>query len=169
MLAKLRPTEDMSANENNYHAQIERILQQLYRRAGGTVDNVDDNTEESSANENQISHIYGLVAELTDEINALAADSTGVTYHPGFRAVTKSEDYTANNLDFVNAKLGATISLPQYPEENAVVIIRNGDGSTIKLNGNGKTINGSTTGKLYRKGTAIVWQYFIDSDEWLAR
>ena len=47
MLAKLRPAEDMSANENNYHAQIERILQQLYRRAGGTVDNVDDNTEES--------------------------------------------------------------------------------------------------------------------------
>lgn len=169
LLSKLRPIKELSKQENNYHDQIERVLQQLYRRTGGTVDTVDGSIEEASANENQIAHVYGLIADLTEAIQDLASDSTGAEVAQGFRALTKTSNYTAIGQDFVNAKLGATISLPQYPEENAIVIIRNGDGSNIKLNGNGKNINGSSTGNIHRKGTALVFHYFIDSDEWLVR
>jgi hypothetical protein len=86
-----------------------------------------------------------------------------------FRAVTVTQSYTAVDHDFINAKQSSTITLPQYPEENSVIIVRNGDGSSIKLSGNGKKINGSSTGILQRKTTAIEFYYFIDSGEWVAK
>lgn len=86
-----------------------------------------------------------------------------------FRAVTVTQNYTAQPNDFINAKSGATITFPLYPEENTVFIVRNGDGTSIKLLGNGRSINGSTTGTLSRQGTAIEFYYFIDSGEWFAR
>lgn len=141
----------------------------MWVRSGGGTDAVEAGQGEHGYSENLISLLIGQVAFLKERVDDLQNQDSVNHFIKSFRAVTKSEDYTAIEDDFVNAKLGATIALPRYPDENAVVIIRNGDGSTIKLNGNGKTINGSTTGKIYRKGTAIVWQYFIDSDEWLAR
>ena len=85
------------------------------------------------------------------------------------RAVTVTSNYTAVDGDFINAKSNAQITFPKYPEENSVIIVRNGDGSTIKLLGNGKNMNGESTGQLTRKGTSIEFHYFIDSDEWFAR
>jgi hypothetical protein len=70
--------------------------------------------------------------------------------------------------DFVNAKSGVTVTLPATPPRNAVVVVRNGDGSLIKLS-SVKDFNGSKTGELRREGTSIEFHYFIDSDEWFAR
>ena len=91
------------------------------------------------------------------------------TNEPRFRAVTATQNYTANDYEFINAKGSSTITLVKYPVENSVIIIRNGDGSNINLSGNGKTINGSLAGILRREQTAIELYYFIDSDEWLAK
>lgn len=85
------------------------------------------------------------------------------------RTITVNSDHTALVGDFVNAKSNATVKFPKYPTSKAVVIIRNGDGSRIKLNGNGKNMNGESSGTLSRKGTSIEFYYFIDSDEWFAR
>ena len=85
------------------------------------------------------------------------------------RTVTTSVNYTALDGDFINAKANAQITFPEYPNENAVIIVRNGDGSNIKLVGNGKNMNGESTGQLTREGTSIEFHYFIDSDEWFAR
>ena len=60
-----------------------------------------------------------------------------------FNAVSVEEDYTAVAYDFVNAKSAAKITLPANPDINDVVVIRNGDGSYIRLDGNDKNINGS--------------------------
>ena len=87
----------------------------------------------------------------------------------GLRAVSVSTDYTALPFEFVNATLSATVTFPQNPQENDIIVIRNGDGSTINIDGNGRTINGSLTGTLAREGTAIEFYYFIGSDEWLAK
>lgn len=86
-----------------------------------------------------------------------------------FTSITKSESYTANDFEFINAKANALVTFPKYPCENSVIIIRNGDGSTIKLNGNGKNMNGESTGIISKKETSIEFHYFIDSDEWFAR
>ena len=85
------------------------------------------------------------------------------------RTVTVTSNYTAVDGDFINAKSNAQITFPQYPESNSVIIVRNGDGSSIKLIGNGKNMNSESTGQLTRKGTSIEFHYFIDSDEWFAR
>lgn len=169
LLSKLRPIAELSRSENNYHEQLERILQQIYRRVGGTTDTVDGSVEESSANENQIAHLYGLIDALTRAVNDLSSDSVGQLDTSGFRSKTVTSSYTATDHDFINAKRGAVISLPQYPVENSVIIVRNGDGSAVGLNGSGKNINGSGTGSIQREGTALVLHYFIDSDEWLVR
>jgi hypothetical protein len=42
LLAKIRPVKELTRQENNYHDQIERILQQLYRRVGGETDIIDE-------------------------------------------------------------------------------------------------------------------------------
>ena len=86
-----------------------------------------------------------------------------------FNAITLSQNYTAVDHDFINATKSITVTFPKYPNENSVIIVRNGDGSAIKLSGNGKNINGSATGRISRKTTAIEFYYFIDSDEWFAR
>ena len=86
-----------------------------------------------------------------------------------FRAVSVASNYTALPFEFVNAANGAVIAFPPSPKENGIIVVRNGDGSTIGLDGSGKNINGSTTGELKRKGTAIEFYYFIESDEWLAK
>lgn len=86
-----------------------------------------------------------------------------------FNSITKSINYTMEPFDFVNAKSNSTITFPKYPSENSVIIIRNGDGSKIKMNGNGKKMNGELTGVINVKGTAIEFHYFLDSDEWFAR
>lgn len=86
-----------------------------------------------------------------------------------FNAVSVTNNYAALDYDFINAKNRAVITFPRCPDENSVIIVRNGDGSKITLGGNGRNINGSTTGALQREGTAITFQYFIDSNEWFAR
>jgi len=86
-----------------------------------------------------------------------------------FNAITKTESYTMSDFDYVNAKANSTITFPKYPCENSVIIVRNGDGTNIKLNGNGKNINGESTGQLRKERTSIEFYYFLDSDEWFAK
>ena len=86
-----------------------------------------------------------------------------------FRAVTVTNSYTAVDHDFINVTSSALIKFPEFPEESSIIVIRNGSGLFVKLDGNGKNINGSSTGVLRRKGTAIEFYYFIDSDEWFAK
>jgi hypothetical protein len=108
-------------------------------------------------------------------VSRLASETSEFTYpaiqqeQKVFTAKTISGNYTALPFDFINARYNAQITFPQYPEENSVIIVRNGDGSTIKLSGNGKNINGSSTGVLQKQGTSIEFYYFIDSNEWFAK
>lgn len=170
LLSKLRPVGDMTKQENNYHDQIERILQQLYRRSGGTVDTTDDNLEESSANENQIAFLNGQFSSLYDKVGGLEQDvEVSPVILREFRAVTKSESYTASDYDFINAKSCATITLPQFPVGNSVIIVRNGDGSIITIDGNQRNINGDACAITRRFNTSLVLHYFIDSNEWFIR
>ena len=108
------------------------------------------------------------VNQLADEINAFQYPAIQQQEQAVFTAKTITSNYTALPFDFINAVNGSTITFPQYPEENSVIIVRNGDNSTINLNGNGKNINGSSTGVLQRQGTSIECYYFIDSKEGFA-
>jgi len=108
-------------------------------------------------------------------LNQLAEETKEFTYPSiqiplkSFNNITVRTNYTAVSFDFINAINGGTITFPKYPNENDVIIVRNGNGKIVSLNGNGKNLNGSPTGKLFRKSTSIEFHYFIDTDEWFAR
>ena len=42
ILSKIRPRNEFSGTQNNYFDQLERIIQQLYRRVGGSIDIVEE-------------------------------------------------------------------------------------------------------------------------------
>lgn len=88
---------------------------------------------------------------------------------PEFNAVTATVNYEMCDYDFVNASNGVTLTMPQYPMENSIIIVRNNDGSKITVDGNGKNINNDTDAIFRAKYSAITFQYFIDSDEWFSR
>lgn len=144
-----------------YFKQTNTILFQLYNRTGG----VDDSISDADVAEKYPWPTSQLAEESDSSFSYPAIEQTVKQ----IRTVTTSVDYTAVDGDFINAKSNAQITLTKYPDENSVIIVRNGDGSTIKLNGNGKNMNGESTGQLTRKSTSIEFHYFIDSDEWFAR
>lgn len=133
-------------DSEQYKRNLEDILNQLWVRTGGSTDTVTNITVQEQ-------FAWNLSSEIQKKYNA----------------VSTSTDYTAVPFDFVNATSASTITLPQYPEGNDVVIIRNGDGTQISIAGNGKNINGESAGSIARKGTALVIHYFIDEDEWFVR
>ena len=130
----------------DYFEQKDTIIFQMYQRMGGNFDLIADNQNLTKG------YSWGVGETKQD-----------------FRAVTATANYTMLPFDFVNAKNRATVTFPQYPEANSVIIVRNGDGSQITLNGNGKNMNGEPAGLLTKESTAIEFYYFIDSDEWFAR
>ena len=143
-----------------YFEGLERFLHDLWVRTGGGNDAI-ENADIAEKYPWPISESFSEAREFTFPVLLPEIKE--------FRAVTVTQNYTANDHDFINAKQNALITFPQYPEENSVIIVRNGDNSSIKLSGNGKNINGSSTGALSRQGTSIEFYYFIDSDEWFAK
>jgi hypothetical protein len=141
----------------------------IWQQLGGGTNIVVDGTEEASANEDQINYLKGYISNLEDKIEDLEAGTPNPNIPIEFNTKTVTASYSAAPHDFINAKSGALITLPKYPPTNSVIIIRNGDGSTITINPNGKTLNGETSVISTDLGTALVLHYFIDSDEWLIR
>jgi hypothetical protein len=144
-----------------YFEELERFLHDLWVRTGGGTDTV-----ESAAIEEKYPWP---TAQLTSEAKEFQYPLILPSAEQVFNTVTVTGSYTAMPYDFINAKSNAQITFPAYPEENSVIIIRNGDGSKITLSGNGRNINGSATGVLRRESTSIEFYYFIESNEWFAK
>ena len=150
----------LSNESRHYMEYLERHLHDSWERSGGPDDAV---------SEQAVREFYPWPSGITEDDLGSSYNFNSSIQTSHFRAVTVTQNYTANDHDFINAKQNALITFPQYPEENSVIIVRNGDNSNIRLDGNGKNINGSSTGTLSRQGTSIEFYYFIDSDEWFAK
>lgn len=148
-------------NVRVYFEELERFLHDLWARTGGGTDIV-----ESAAIEEKYPWP---TAQLASEAKEFQYPLILSNAEQVFNAVTVTGSYTAMPYDFINAKSNAQITFPAYPEENSVIIIRNGDGSKITLSGNGRNINGSAAGVLRRESTSIEFYYFIESNEWFAK
>ena len=152
-----------------------RWAHDMWVRSGGGDDAIAEadvqetypwNFAESS--ESNVQSLFTQQSELSNSVQNLYQNNIDTSIGK-LTAITKTSDYTAQPNDFINAKNGVTITFPNYPEEGSVIVIRNGDGSSIKLDGNGKSLNGSSTGTLRRQTRAVEFYYFIDSDEWFAK
>ena len=144
-----------------YFEELERFLHDLWVRTGGGNDAVENAAIEEK--------YPWPTAQLASEAKEFQYPLILSSVDQAFNAVTATGSYTAMPYDFINAKTRAQITFPAYPEGNSVIIIRNGDGSKIKFDGNGRNINGSSSGVLCQKSTAIEFYYFIESNEWFAK
>jgi len=144
----------------HYFEYMHRLVFQLRERTGGS----DDAIASTDVSE---TYPWSFTAEIENDVQNLFQNSID-TGAGKLNCITVTTSYSAAVNDFINAKNGATITFPQYPNDNEFFIVRNGDGSRIKLNGNGKSLNGSTTGILSRQETCMRFNYFIDSDEWFS-
>lgn len=155
----------------SFFEYLTRWCHDMWRRTGGGDDLIaDTGTRESypwseDVTEGSRDSFYSSLTANT-EIDQEISYNFPIDYHKTFNAVSTSNNYTAADWDWVNAKRASTITFPQYPSAGAEIIIRVGDNTFIGLNGNGKNIDGSSTGVLRRKGTSIRFKYFIDDDEW---
>lgn len=166
-LYSIHPFGQYTREQNNLWKQLFLLLDQMYLRTGGPVDDVGIGTEEAGANENQIAYLRALALQLQERIEDLEAQDPEADRQQEFNTRTATVSTTAADFDYINAKNSATITLPANPCANSVIIVRNGDSTGITINANGKKIMGSTTAKTVRKGTSLKLSYFIDSDEWL--
>jgi hypothetical protein len=160
----IQPIPSRFANDRelrSYYEYLHKHLHDLWVRTGGSEDVI--------ANADVQEKFPWELAAKPEETVIGVIDFPVQVQADSYRAVTVTTNYTSLDFDYINAKSRATITLPEYPKDNSVVIIRNGDGSEIGLNGNGRLINGFSTGKLRRQGTALTLQYFIDDNEWFAR
>lgn len=167
--------EDVAENTANIATNTANISTNANNITTNTTD-IATNTADIATNAANISlnaagiavNAAGIAVNAAD-IDDLEADVADLIIAAYFIPVSASDNYTANNYEFVNAKNKATITLPASPSNYSAVIVRNGDGTLIGLNGNGRLINGENAGKIRRKGTALTLQYFIDENEWFAR
>jgi hypothetical protein len=138
-------------------------------RTADVVNEIDLNIEIDISNAD-VSQALALGASLKRDIDRLEIENlAGPVYERAFRSVSVSENYSARDHDFINAKKGKKITFPASPNSNHVIIVRNGDGSRITIEGNGKLINGEKSAILRNEGTALYFHYFDAEGEWFAR
>lgn len=155
------PPSLLRGDTRQYFEYLNNFLFQLWKRTGGGDDEI-ANTDLSET------YPWQFDEEDTNDVAAIYPQVMHSTVRE-ISCVSVSQNYTALPNQFVNASGGATITFPQYPDASDVLIVRNGDGSAIKLNGNGRELNGSTSGIITRQYTTIEFYYFIDENEWFAR
>lgn len=134
-----------------------RWAHDIWIRTGGSVDTI-----EATGVRETYPWIQDVPASLDVNIPNLPQEETK------FRPVVITNNYTAVDNDWIWVKNGSTVTFPKYPGDGEEFIVYVGSSSAVSLNPNGKKINGSTTGKLRKKGTSIRFKYFLTEDEWLA-
>jgi len=170
-LYKIHPFDQYSREQNNLWNQLFLIIDQLYLRTGGTVDDSDNQLSEISANENQIALNLALIQQLKQRIEDLENDiQPQIDFSPKWNDITKTSSYIAAPWDDITAKQGITIKLPSQPTPDSVIIVRNGDGSKITIDGNGIKIRrrtSSPTIATVNKGSSLYFRYKIDINEYV--
>lgn len=149
-----------SKAEREYHERLINTINQLRIRTGGAEDSVEDNSTRES-------YPWNLDVNEPQVTPSPAFFDTSIVFRQ-FNGVSTRTNYKAIPWDWVNATSGCLITFPQYPLDGDELIIRNGDGSNVRLNGNGNKINGSITGNIRQKTTSIRFKYFLSEKDWFA-
>lgn len=141
MLGKIRPFKENTELQNNYFFQLERILQQLYRRSGGTTDEVSDKSLDFSASFTPLFHNY---AQL-----------------PEFYSISAA--HTTSGDEFLRPTAACTITLNADPDEGEHVTIQPNGDFMVTISGD---INGETSIVMHRAYDLINLKYSFEVGEW---
>ena len=157
-LNKLRPGSD------EYFRELNKIIFQLYNQGQDTSSTVTTLEVTQQIINADSEGFEGLPVAVETQLINSHDDGVINDY-----TVSVTGVYYAGIGQSINATHAAVIYFPEYPADSDGFTVRNGDGSLITLNGNGKKMNGSTTGKLKRKGTSIDFVYHLNLDEWFSQ
>ena len=181
LLSKLRPISELSRTENNYREQLERILQQMYRRLGGSNDSVQElelgelyepGIQTSNADELieglEVSAEMQIIGDLLERVEDLenSANSVDVSIKnletfalgAGDTALTTTGDQF---IPCVNTA-AAVITLNLQPEDGEDAIIWRGN-AQVTVSG---AINGGTSIVIRQRYDAPHFKYSLDAGEW---
>ena len=147
-----------------YYRELHRIIFQLYNQGQDNSSTVTTLQVTQQVISGDIDEFEGLPVTLQTPLINSHDDGVINDYTVAVTGV-----YYAGIGQSINATHAAVIYFPEYPADSDGFTVRNGDGSLITLNGNGKKMNGSTTGKLKRKGTSIDFVYHLNLDEWFSQ
>ena len=159
---------------------LNRFLHDIWVRTGGGTDALatitNSETYETSMAAGQFIALHEDSEQLESEIYAApqpaSHEEAEYTDNRRYRSVKTSVNYTAVDHDFVEGNNGVTIKADPHPGADDVIVIANGDGSTIRFDANGNNIMYTTLDTcmdLQRQGTTITFQWFDDGPYWRPR
>jgi hypothetical protein len=92
------------------------------------------------------------------------ADLIPITPNRVFYSTIKDSNYTAISGDFVEARCRCIITLDSNADQDAEIIIANGDGTRVTVLGNIKYTR--TTDRMFisNQGTSLHFQMFVDGN-----
>lgn len=159
---------------------LNKFLHDIWVRTGGGSDAISNvtnsETYETSMAAGQFVALHEDSEQLESEIYAPPAPTDQeldeYTDVKRYRSVKTSANYTAVDHDFVEANNGAVIYADTKPGADDVIIVANGDGSTVRFDANGNNImytSLDTCMDIQRQGTTITFQWFDDGPYWRPR
>lgn len=163
LLPKIRPINEYTKAQNNHWSQVERTLQQIYERLGGSVDSVTGVEDLIVANESQINVVQALVSSLLERIQDLENDVPLPTPVKQYYEVDVTGTHTAADCEEINATQGAVITLPASGEVKVNAL----DESGVLVNLSGaQTIFGESSVIIESKGS-VLFKYLPETDQWV--
>ena len=181
LLSKIRPAGEFSRATNNYLTQLERSLQQIYARVGGSNDAVSEATNgelfdpgiqvfdiediSSLKVDESLSQLTHDLLERVEELESISF-SLGVevksleTYalNPGDTTLTTTGDQWVPCLNTASA----TVTLNLTPNDGEDVIVWRG-GPPVTVLG---AINGGASIVIKNRYDAPHFKYSLDAEEW---
>ena len=169
-LSKIRPSSELSKEQENYFIQLERVLQQTYQRTGGPVDAIDNiETAISTSNDGAAAQNFAISMDLNSRIDDLESVYLNDAAVRRTNFITISSNYTAAPGDDITAMRSAKVTLPPSIPYGSAIVVRNGDGSVITVTSDSKIKRRSSTSsiKSVRMGTSMAFTYNPERSEYV--
>ena len=167
---------DSLTKEFKATAYFEDYLYRIIQGLGGEGAPSTGDSISTTVSADKIPYLFGLVYTLGKKVSQLEAGASNSVMAAAikllesrtanFITTVKTQDSTAKNKDFFEARNSITVKLPANARRSDEVIVANGDGSKITIDGNGNNIKYTTTDTsviMRSQGTSLHFHFFIDN------
>lgn len=143
LLPKIRPQEGSFEDAQSYLAELERIIQQLYRRSGATSDDFSRNS-----------------------LIPMTLSSAGMGKEADYYSISSTHT-TASQYEVLVCTADLTINLSNDSQDRTRIRVKVDGNYTVTVEGNAQTINGESTIILYVPNTLVDFVYYAEKGEWI--
>ena len=152
-LYSIHPYDQYTTEQNNLWKQLFVILDQIYLRSGGNVDDTDILLSQTESNDTSISQIFSLLAQLKQNLSDIQLNYVEV-----------SGSYTNKKSEFLRVTTESTITLRATPKDGEVVVVQPDGNFLVTISGQ---INGISSLSMRGAYDAAKLKYFRALGEWV--